>query len=117
MINSSPDHTRERMNQAESPLLELTKYFSWAAVSEAARLQSIHWGMGAAHTVNDSWTRNMAELKSDAAMACSILQGVVQKMEIMSVRGTNKLRTIDSHGICYTTGRNQLQSRISQSSD
>lgn len=88
LINSSPGHARERMKQAESPPLELTKYFRWAAVSEAARLQSVHRGMVAAHTVNDSWTREIADVKNDISMALSILQGAMQKMNCMSARGS-----------------------------
>ncbi|XP_062560011.1 uncharacterized protein LOC134224615 isoform X2 [Armigeres subalbatus] len=67
---------------------ELSKYFRWAGVSEAARLQTAHRSMLAAQTNNDAWNRDMADLTNDLNKALNILQGMKQKMESMSTRGS-----------------------------
>ncbi|XP_062560010.1 uncharacterized protein LOC134224615 isoform X1 [Armigeres subalbatus] len=87
-INSSPAHSRDRLIQDSSPPLELSKYFRWAGVSEAARLQTAHRSMLAAQTNNDAWNRDMADLTNDLNKALNILQGMKQKMESMSTRGS-----------------------------
>lgn len=88
LINSSPAHERERLKQATAPPLELTKYFRWAPVSEAARLQSVHRGMVVANTINEGWMRGIAEIKQDIALANKILQGAAQKVELLESKGT-----------------------------
>lgn len=87
LINSSPAHERERLKQATAPPLDLTKFFRWAPVSEAARLQSVHRGMVVANTINEGWMRGIAEVKQDIALAIKILQGAAQKVEILESKG------------------------------
>nr|XP_029708992.1 uncharacterized protein LOC109425623 [Aedes albopictus] len=89
LINSSPAHNRDQMAHADSPPLELSKYFRWTGVSEAARLQSVHRGMVAAQTNNDAWCRDMDELSKDLNTALNILHGIQRKMENLSARGSN----------------------------
>ncbi|XP_062704763.1 uncharacterized protein LOC115270471 [Aedes albopictus] len=87
LINSSPAHERERLKLAATPPLELTKYFRWTPVSEAARLQSVHRGMVVANTINEGWMKGIADIKQDIALASKILQGVAHKVEVLESRG------------------------------
>ncbi|XP_065085446.1 uncharacterized protein LOC135707530 [Ochlerotatus camptorhynchus] len=86
-INSSPAHKQEDLKKAESPPFELSKYFRWAAVSEAARLQSLHRGMVVARTSNSAWCRELDDVKTEVSLGISILQGVMQKLEAMNFWG------------------------------
>ncbi|XP_062551238.1 uncharacterized protein LOC134216344 [Armigeres subalbatus] len=89
-INSSPAHMQEVLKQADSPPIELSKYFRWAAVSEAARLQSIHCGMVVAQTSNNTWCRELDDLKTEVSLGISVLQGVMRKLEAMTIRGSSE---------------------------
>lgn len=87
-IHSSLAHEQERLKSAESPPVELAKYFRWASVSEAARLQSVHRGMVVARTVNDGWMQKMAGVKKDIEMASTLLNSANRTMEPMMTTGT-----------------------------
>lgn len=89
-INCSPAHKQQALKQAESPPIELSKYFRWAAVSEAARLQSIHRGMVVAKTSNTAWCRELDDLKNKVSLGISIFQDVHQKLEAMTIRGSTE---------------------------
>lgn len=89
-INSSPAHKQEDLKKAESPPIELSKFFRWAAVSEAARLQSVYRGMVVAQTSNTAWCRELDDLKTEVSLGISILQGVMRKLEAMSIRGSTE---------------------------
>ncbi|XP_053686282.1 uncharacterized protein LOC128735823 [Sabethes cyaneus] len=51
LINSSPIHERDKLKTSKAPPLELAKYFRWTAISEAARLQSLHRGIVVASSI------------------------------------------------------------------
>ncbi|KXJ76763.1 hypothetical protein RP20_CCG009034 [Aedes albopictus] len=85
LIHSSPAHTHEKLKAEEAPPLQLSKYFRWTAVSEPVKLQSAHRGLAVAHTVNDSWMRELMELKSDLDRAFDLIQSVRQRV---AARGT-----------------------------
>lgn len=89
-INSSPAHKQEALKKAESPPIELSKYFRWSAVSEAARLQSVHRGMVVAQTSNLAWCRELDDLKTEVSLGISIFQGVMRKLEAMTIRGNTE---------------------------
>lgn len=89
-INSSPAHKQEDLKKAESPPIELSKYFRWAAVSEAARLQSLYRGMVVAQTSNVAWCRELDDLKADVALGISIFERVMRKLEGMTIRGSTE---------------------------
>ncbi|XP_062716584.1 uncharacterized protein LOC115269875 [Aedes albopictus] len=88
LIHSSPAHTHEKLKAEEAPPLQLSKYFRWTAVSEPVKLQSAHRGLAVAHTVNDSWMRELMELKSDLDRAFDLIQSVRQRVNLMAARGT-----------------------------
>ncbi|XP_062550684.1 uncharacterized protein LOC134215537 [Armigeres subalbatus] len=87
-IHSSSAQDRQRLKEAEAPPTELAKYFRWAAVSEAARLQAVHRGMTVAQTANDGWSREVNELKKDISLTLSVLQKVSHRVDAMVARAT-----------------------------
>ncbi|XP_055589267.1 uncharacterized protein LOC129741550 [Uranotaenia lowii] len=87
LINSSPAHERDLLRQADAPPVQLAKFFRWATVSEAARLQSVHRGMVVANTINEGWMRGITEIKGELAMASKLLQSAISKMEALELRG------------------------------
>ncbi|XP_065091580.1 uncharacterized protein LOC135712549 [Ochlerotatus camptorhynchus] len=93
-INSSPAHERDRLKQAREPPLNLAKFFRWTSVSEAARLQSLSRGLVVAKTVNQSWSKEIAEVRKDADLALSILQGMVNKLHVMESRANTDLELL-----------------------
>ncbi|XP_065074201.1 uncharacterized protein LOC135698237 [Ochlerotatus camptorhynchus] len=93
-INSSPAHERDRLKQARAPPLNLAKFFRWTSVSEAARLQSLSRGLVVAKTVNQSWSKEIAEVRKDADLALSILQGMVNKLNVMESRANTDLELL-----------------------
>lgn len=93
-INSSPAHERDRLKQARAPPLDLAKFFRWTSVSEAARLQSLNRGLVVAQTVNQSWSNEIAEIRKDADLALSILQGMVSKLNVMESRAKTDLELL-----------------------
>ncbi|XP_053698967.1 uncharacterized protein LOC128745931, partial [Sabethes cyaneus] len=86
LINSSPIHERDKLKTSKAPPLELAKYFRWTAISEAARLQSLHRGIVVAQTVNDGWTKQIDEVRQDIDLALTVLQRVVDKLNAMESR-------------------------------
>lgn len=87
-IHSSPTHQHEQLKNAESPPVELAKFFRWASVSEAARLQSVHRGMVVARTVNDGWMQKIAGVKKDVEMALKVLNSANREIEAIMATGT-----------------------------
>lgn len=85
-INSSPVHERDQLKASKAPPLELAKYFRWTAVSEAARLQSVHRGVVVAQTVNEGWSRDISTIKKDLDLAITVLQGVMSRLEALELR-------------------------------
>ncbi|XP_058840239.1 uncharacterized protein LOC131695740 [Topomyia yanbarensis] len=87
-INSAEAHERESMRNAVNPPVEISKYFRWVAVSEAARLQSVHRGMQVAQTVNTHWANEIKKIKDNVSMALTLLQGAAQCIEALEARST-----------------------------
>ncbi|XP_039446664.1 uncharacterized protein LOC120426045 [Culex pipiens pallens] len=101
-IHAAPAHEQEALKEAQHPPINISKYFRWVGVSEAALLDSVHRGMVVANTVNSRWSKQIREIKEDLHTAFNIIQGAIRKVETMEAE-SNASIACDGIG-CATRG-------------
>uniref|UniRef100_A0A8D8NGN9 (northern house mosquito) hypothetical protein n=2 Tax=Culex pipiens TaxID=7175 RepID=A0A8D8NGN9_CULPI len=82
-IYAASAHEQEALKEAQHPPINISKYFRWVGVSEAARLDSVHRGMVVGNTDNYRWSKQIREVKEELHTAFNIIQGAIRKVEIM----------------------------------